>query len=219
MANTRRIYLIAGIMAVAFAAFLAVRRTGPDPINLPGAIQTVAEGYEAILSLKNLVANDGQLSAAFVELDRKDAQFEVAKIMFAFESKRAMGEGLPLIMVDNATHTAFYLTEFPKSVAPPPGFDQSLEPLDAAPIPLDVPDVLKLATENGLDEFCTLVPPADQQVELRLMNSPKGPMWHVVGDGWTDGMPLATLFVVIDARTGSVVSRDLQKGAKQKEVP
>lgn len=208
-----RPYVIVGVTAVAVAAFLAIRLTGPDPINVPGTVNSVAEGYEAILPLKSQIANNAQLTAAFVDLDRKGDQYDVATITFAFDSKRATDEGVRLITLDNTTHTAFFAAEFPETPAVPPGFDQSLGPLDASPIPLDVAEVLNVAKTNGLDDFCAIVPPHEQQVELRLMNSPQGPVWHVLADGELGAGPTATLMIVVDARTGAVISHSQQKGA------
>jgi hypothetical protein len=204
--------VIAGVALAALILFLTMRRTGPAPIELRGPVSTLAEGYERIQPLRNQIAHDAQLTAAVVDLERSEGKFQVLKIIFAFGPTQMGRSGVSVITVDNVNHTAYCSAEFPKSSAALAGTERTFAPLDAAPIPTDVPEVLDVAKDKGLDEFCNLVPTADQQIELRLRSGQRGPVWHVVGQGRLDSGSAAALRVIVDARTGAVVSHELTRG-------
>ena len=213
MSKSRRNLTIAGVLIGALTGFLATRHAGPRPIELAGPGATVAEGYERIQPLRNQIAGESQLAAGIVELERRDGQLQVSKILFTFAPTRIQDNGNRLITVDNASRTAYFSATSPWSPSTPATAEGGFAPIDAAPIPTDVPDVRNAAKDNGLNEFCSLVPPKNQHIEVRLRSGRQGPLWHVIGDGTSDSGSAAELLVVVDAQTGAVVRQRFEKGA------
>ncbi len=93
--------------------------------------------------------------------------------------------------------------------------DFVFQPLDLRGINTEIFDALRVAETNGLAEFSSLAPGQKGNVSMHLGNSAKGPVWRVTGDGWDEKGPIADFSIVIDAKTGEVVSRTLARATNR----
>jgi len=120
-----------------------------------------------------------------------------------------------VVAVDNVMREAFAALDAP-NIPPNPYIPASaLKPLELSNIANDIPAVLEIAGTNGLTEFCSLTSAQTGKVDLSLRDSDNGSVWSVQGDGWDEKGPIADLAIVIDAKTGRVLNRTLQKGVNR----
>jgi hypothetical protein len=175
-------------------------------------IGTVADGYPFALQIKDGMDQHAHLTTVLVDLDRHDHQFEVRGISYGFATRNG---GVFIIAVDNAKHQAFVVLDAANTPPNPltPAF--ALKPLELSSIAKEIPEVLEIARTNGLSEFCSLTSARTGSLDISVHNSQDGPVWSVQGDAWDEKGPIADLAIVIDARTGSVRSRTLDKAVNR----
>ena len=86
-------------------------------------------------------------------------------------------------------------------------FDKYLySPLDISNVTIDITEVLRIAKGNSGDDFPKTTDPKDTQVDMRLAPAKEGSVWYVTYDAWGDKGPRGYLRVMIDARTGKIIS-------------
>ena len=134
--------------------------------------------------------------------------------MYGFATAKGKSR-LFAISVDNVSHEAFGLFDAPETPknSGTPYF--VFQPLNLRGITTEIFDALHVAETNGLGEFSSLAPGRKANVSMHLANSAKGPVWCLTGDGWDENGPIADLSIVIDATTGKVVSRTLERATNR----
>lgn len=190
----------------AIACFFIFRSAAP--IKVPNAIRTVAAGYPYATKLKDSIAPNAYLCGVVVDLDSTNGNFQTQSICYGF--RIASESRTILVLIDNASHTAF-----PAVADDPKRFPVPLSPfrqLNLSEVSKDVPEVLEIAKASDLGEFCRITPPKARNVDLRLFNGDSGLIWFVVGDGWDEKGPIADLSIQINPTTGAVINHSLQKG-------
>jgi len=202
------------VVALGFLAVLGACSRNPGSVALPSTISTVASGYPFALQVRNQMDRNANLMTVVIDLDRRGDQFHVPQILYGFASPKADGRVFA-VSVDNSKGETFALMDAPNSPDSPYMPARRFPPLDVTTLTRDISAILEIAKTNGLDQFCTLASPEHGQVGLRLFNSTNGPVWHVIGDGWDEKGPIADLAITINARTGAVLSRTLDKATNR----
>lgn len=196
-----------GVLIISAIACLFIFRSAA-PLKLPNDIRTVAAGYPYATKLKDSIAPNAYLCGVVVDLDSTNGNFQTQTICYGF--RIASENRTILVLIDNASHTAFpAVTDDPKRFPVPP---PALRQLNLSEVSKDVPEVLDVARASDLGEFCRITPPKDRDVDLWLFNGDSGLIWLVAGDGWDEKGPIADLSIQINPKTGAVINHSLQKG-------
>jgi hypothetical protein len=193
-------------LALALTGLLWGCSRADHAMALPGPVTTAAGGYALAMQIQSEAAPRTYLSRVLVVLHRDGQDFEVAKVIYGFNSLMRDGSALQVTM-DNTRMRAFIPTNSP-------GPAGRTVPPEAPPVLLsgkDVWDVLEIAKRNGLGEFCAIVPPGDETIFFQLEGSVEGSVWHITADGLNSQGPTAQLRMNIDAASGNVLSRHLQR--------
>jgi hypothetical protein len=179
--------------------FLCGCTPGGKSVRVPGNVTNVTAGFPFALQIKSTMAKDAHLTTVLVDLDQEDGQLVVQQITYGFAVTNGPGR-LVAICVNNLTHDASAMLDAPE-IPKTPGIPSSnWLPLDLGAVGKEISDVFALAPgKNG-------------NVSLTLGNANTGVVWRVTGDGWDEKGPIADLSIEMDAKTGTVVHRSLQKG-------
>ena len=195
-----------GVLIISAIACLFVFRSAA-PLQLPNAITTVAAGYPYAIKLKDSIAPGAYLCGVVVDLNSTNGNFQTESICYGF--RIASENRTVLVLIDNASHTAFPAVADDPNRFPAPS--SAFRQLNLSEVFKDVPEVLDIAKAGDLGEFCRITPPKDRNVDLRLFNGDSGLIWSVVGDGWDEKGPIADLSIQISPKTGTVIRHSLQK--------
>jgi hypothetical protein len=214
MKNMNPIIAVGAIVLLVLTIFLWSRSRVPTKVSLPSRITTVAAGYPFALQLKNRMASQAHLTTVVIDIDREGNQFGVSRILYGFALPNTNGRVFG-ITVNNMKHEASAVMDAPSSPDSPYMSASRSTPLDIANVSKEISEVLEIAKTNGLDEFCKLASPQNGNVSLGLFNASSSPVWNVTGDGWDEKGPIADLTITINARTGVVINRNLQKAVNR----
>lgn len=165
--------------------------------------------------MKDQIARDTHLASIHVDFDHQGTEFSITEIAYVFVSPEK--DGLVFaISVDNVKHQAYVSLDAPVSPDNPPYTLSRSMPLDLSQITQTLPEIMEIAKNNGLSEFCTLAPGKQGVIDLSLSSSESGPVWGIGGDGWDEKGAIAYLSISIDAQTGNVLSHSLQKAVNRR---
>ena len=180
-------------------------------IPVTGNVSTVAGGLPIAIQIKDSIAKEAHLTTVLVDLVQESDHLKVQEITYGFASTNDSGRVLGIV-VNNVTHQAYALLdapEIPKNANIPA---YNWLPLDLVKARKEITEVLAIAYTNGLAEFCALAPGNKGTVSLSLGNADTGVVWCVTGDGWDEQGPIADLSILMEAKTGTLLSHTLQKG-------
>src|SRR5262245_23098168 len=107
MKKLHQILLLALVAAAAVIAGFVLRKSDSSLIHLPAAVQTLAEGYDAVGPLKNELPGETQLATAVVELEPDGSKFPVSRMTLGFVVRNRASQDTRLITIENDTHTAY----------------------------------------------------------------------------------------------------------------
>lgn len=171
----------------------------------------MANGLPFATQIKDSMAKEAHLTTILVDLVQESDRLRVQEITYGFASTKNSGRLLGIV-VNNVTHQAYALLDAPEIPKNPLIPATAFQPLDLSNVSKEISDVLEIARTNGLAEFCALAPGDKGNVSLSLGNAEVGVVWGVTGDGWDEKGPIADLSIVIEAKTGKVLSHTLQRG-------
>ena len=198
-----------------FACLMSGCSREPETVALTNSVTTVSAGYPLASGLKQHMAGDANLTRAIVELTRGDQDsFQVHRMYFDFISASGQGR-LFTITVDNENRRVYGSMDSAEVENPGPLKVAIWETVATDRIK-DVAEVLAIARTNGLDDFCALYPGEFGAVALRLKQSDHRAMWQVLGMGAHPAGHTLALEIHLDAQTGTVLSRELQRPADAK---
>jgi hypothetical protein len=180
-------------------------------VPVSGNVSTVADGLPFAAQIKDSMVKEAHLTTILVDLVQDADHLKVQEITYGFASTKNSGRLLGIV-VNNVTRQAYALLDAPEIPKNPLIPATAFQPLDLSNVSKEISDVLEIARTNGLAEFCALAPGDKGNISLSLGNAEAGIVWGVSGDAWDEKGPIAVLSIVIEAKTGNVLSHTLQKG-------
>jgi hypothetical protein len=174
---------------------------------ITGNLTSPAKAYPVALRMQSELAPATYLRGVVVTWDRDGQDFNIHKITYQFAS---LGGPVLALSLDNAKHLAYVETNAPGSTT---GI------FDAQPVEFsgkDVQEILQIALNSGLGNFCSIVPPGKENILFQLESTGKGTFWHILGVGTDQQGSVVQLRMDIDATSGDVRNRKLDQFAPHK---
>ena len=211
MTLKHRTVLLAGALFVFINVLVVwVIFSTPKVVGLNQKVERVRDGLPFALRVKDSIARETQLTSVDVALSCTGDVFEVRNLDYGFavypQKSRAV-----VVSVDNLAREAMCMLDTTEIPAATKAARVALQPLDLDRVALEIPDALKIASSNGLAEFCSLTRPDTRQVTLWLGVADAGLVWSLFGDSWDAYGPVAEVTITMDARTGTVLDHNLHK--------
>jgi len=201
--------LLRALVYLAVTVLLSGCSRTEESMALPGPVTTAAGGFPLALQMQAREAPGTCLVRVLVVLDRDSTEFKVSKIVYGF-APILSGSRSYSVTVDNATHRAAGTNDTQGA--------QGIPGPERLPVSLagkDVWEVLQIAKESGLNDFCAFVSPGHESILFQLESPDVGPVWHITADGWDPVRGTVLLRIDIDAGSGAVTRRDFRVTPKR----
>jgi hypothetical protein len=176
-----------------------------EPIT--GNLTSPAKAYPVAQRMQAELSPASYLRSVVVIWDRDGQDFNIHKVSYHFAS---VGGGGLVLSMDNQKHLAYVETNTTSSGG---GFDDML-PVDFSG--KDVQEILQIALNSGLGNFCAIVPPGKENILFQLASNDKGTFWHIMGVGTDQQGAVVQLRMDVDATSGDVRNRKLDQFAPHK---
>jgi hypothetical protein len=183
---------------------------------ITGNLTSPAKAYPVALRMQSELAPATYLRSVVVIWDRDGQDFNIHKVTYHFASVTGFdaaalpgGDGLALSM-DNKKHLAYVETNAPRD---------STDIFNSKPVDFsgkDVQEILQIALNSGLGNFCSIVPSGKENILFQLESNDKGTFWHILGVGTDQQGAVVQLRMDIDANSGDVRNRKLDQFAPHK---
>jgi hypothetical protein len=166
--------------------------------RITGNLTSPAKAYPVALRMQSELAPASYLHSVVVTWDRDGQDFNIHKVSYHFAS---VGGGGLVLSMDNQKHLAYVETNTTSAGG---GLDDML-PVDFSG--KDVQEILQIALNSGLGNFCAIVPPGKENIMFQLESNDKGTFWHILGVGTDPQGAVVQLRMDIDATSGDVRNR------------